>query len=733
MDALFSIIPLIIFFPLLGVLINAFFGRKFMTGEDSIGPGVLASLMAGSSFLVAALMFVGLLADPAGAEVPFLKWIEIEAGGLHVDIRWTFLVDTLSVTMMLVVTGVGTLIHIYAIGYMKGDARFPRFFTYLNLFLASMLVLVTGNNYLMLFVGWELVGLCSFLLIGFWFDRSEDGAYNSYAAKKAFIVNRVGDFGMLLAIFFIFWTFGTLNFGAPPELHHEEEAENSGHGEALVASDADAEPGVFQMAVAFEEEGRTIDVGGLSIPFSGGLFSVMTIVTLLLLVGATGKSAQIPLFVWLPDAMAGPTPVSALIHAATMVTAGIYMITRSNVLYAMAPISGGTVAIIGGATALLAATIAVAQYDIKRVLAYSTISQLGFMIAAVGMGAYVAGMFHLATHAFFKALLFLSAGSVIHGMHHGEHEVHHHGGHVEDDFDAQDMRFMGGIRKHMPTTTWVYIIGSLALAGIPPLAGFWSKDEILADANHANTLVYIMLTLAAFFTAFYMGRQVFLVFFGDERSDSARHAHESPRVMTTPLIALAVLSVAGGAMNLPIPGLHFLADFLQNSVVHAHAGAFVLTIATISTVLALVAIILSWVFYGREPIQAEERDPLTATGLLFTILNNKWYIDEIYEAIFIRPFKTLGDFLAITVDWQFWHDFFHDGVIAAGFNGWARLLRDPVDLGLVDGAFNSMARGVQGSARRLRRVQTGYVRNYALGVALGVVGIVAYLVLRRLF
>lgn len=731
MNSLFGIIPLIIFFPLAGVLINAFFGRKFMADENSTGPAVIASLMAGLSFLVAALMWIGLLAQPEGATIPFLQWITIEAGQHHVEIGWTFLVDTLSVTMMLVVTGVGTLIHIYAIGYMQGDARFTRFFTYLNLFLASMLILVTGANYLMLFVGWELVGLCSFLLIGFWFDRSKDGLYNTGAAKKAFIVNRVGDFGMLLAIFLIFWTFGTLDFGPPPfEGEHgaEGEAEGGGHGEDLVYHEEEP-PGVFARAVELEAAGEPVHIGPLTLPFA----AVVTAITLLLLLGATGKSAQIPLFVWLPDAMAGPTPVSALIHAATMVTAGIYMITRSNVLYAMAPTSAGAVATIGGATALLAATIAVAQFDIKRVLAYSTISQLGFMIAAVGMGAYVAGMFHLITHAFFKALLFLGSGSVIHGMHHGEHEAHHHGGHIEDDFDPQDMRFMGGLRKHMPTTTWVYIIGSLALSGIPPLAGFWSKDEILADASHINQLVYIMLTIAAFFTAFYMGRQVFMVFFGAERSDSAKHAHESPPVMTTPLIALAALSVLGGAMNLPLPGLHFLANWLEKSVVHAHAGEFVPTVALISTMLALVAIGLAWMLYGRKPIQAGQSDPLAVSGPLFTALNAKWYIDELYGLIIIRPFNWLAGFFANRLDWFLWHDFFHDNILANSFNGWAELLSGPVDKGMVDGGFNSLAKGVGGTAKRLRRVQTGYVRNYALVIALGVVGIVAYLVLRQIF
>ena len=733
-EQFFSLVPMIVFIPLVGVVLNAFFGRAMMSREDSVAPGVLASAMAVLSFCIAVLLFIALLGHPEGAEVPLLTWIRIGVGEHALTVPWTFRVDTLSSVMMLVVTGVGSLIHIYAIGYMRGDARFPRFFTYLNLFLGSMLVLVTANNYLMMFVGWELVGLCSYLLIGFWFETLR----NAEAGKKAFIVNRVGDFGMVMAILLIFWTFGSLEFDtvfaraqcmltAP-----QTECLTLEPVEAEVAEhvSAEAEGGEEAHAPIAADSATTIPIG----PMVLGFGVVVTAITLLLLLGATGKSAQIPLFIWLPDAMAGPTPVSALIHAATMVTAGIYMITRSNVLYAMAPIGGEAVALIGAATAFVAATIAVAQFDIKRVLAYSTISQLGFMIAAVGLGGYVAGIFHLATHAFFKALLFLSAGAVIHSMEHGHHHVAHGKHHSDDGFDPQDMRFMGGLRKRLPITTWVYIIGAAALAGIPPLAGFVSKDEILLDASRENPLVYILLTLAAFFTAFYMGRQIFMIFFGEPRHEAAKHAAESPPVMTTPLIILAVLSVVGGAMN--IPGVHSLAHWLNHSVVNAHIPApgqgFSLQVAGISTVLALIAIGLSYLLYGRKPLQTGEQDPLRATGPVFTFLNRKWYWDELYGLVFVRPFEAIGRFLAFVVDWRFWHDFVHDRILGDAFRGAASILSGPIDLGVVDGAVNGVARLVGGSAARLRRVQTGYVRNYALAVMLGAVGIILYLVIRFL-
>ncbi len=754
MDGIFSLVPLIIFLPLVGVVINLFFGRRLMTSRQSVSPGVIASIIAGLSFVIALLMGIALLANPRGAEVSLATWMSVPAGDLTFTVPWAFRVDSLSTVMMLVVTGVGTLIHIYAIGYMHGDIdeqaskrglseeeatdlmrrRFPRFFTYLNLFLGSMLILVTGNNYLVMFVGWELVGLCSYLLIGFWFDDPITGISNSAAGKKAFVVNRVGDFGMVVAILMIFWTFGTLQFG--DVFARAECMKTKTQAECLTVSAAQTGEvaGVEQAA-----EGAAVS---LATPITFGfatlpLGTVVTIITLMLLLGATGKSAQIPLFVWLPDAMAGPTPVSALIHAATMVTAGIYMITRSNVLYAMAPLSGNVVAIVGALTAFVAATIAVGQFDIKRVLAYSTISQLGFMIAAVGLGGYVAGIFHLATHAFFKALLFLSSGSVIHGMEHGHHAVAHHGGgheghleHEEQPFDPQDMRQMGGLSKRMPLTTWVYIIGSLALAGIPPLAGFWSKDEILLDASKENFLVYVLLTVAAFFTAFYMGRQVWMVFFGAPRTEAAGHAHESPAVMTTPLVILAILAVIGGAMNLPFAGLNSLAVWLHNAVANAHVeAAFSLVVAGISTGLALVAIFLSYLVYGAKPLAAGQQDPLASTGPLFAFLNRKWLWDEFYGLIAVRPYLWLSKFLADVIDWRFWHDYVHDTLIVNGlYVGWSRILSQPVDLGIVDGAVNGIGRLISGSSSGLRRTQTGYVRNYALAVAIGVVVIVAFLI-----
>ena len=497
--------------------------------------GTIASLASGAAFVVSVLLAWSLAAGGGEAvSVPFAQWIHI--GALELD--WTFRVDSLSTTMMLVVSGVGTLIHIYAIGYMHEDVRFKhdegrfrRFFVFLNLFIAAMMILVSGDSYLMLFVGWEGVGLCSFLLIGFWYEMDTLGRpswANSNAAKKAFITNRVGDFGFLIAGFLIFW-----NLGNSFQFDHVFEAVKS------------APPGII------------------------------VAITLFMLIGVAGKSAQLPLYVWLPDAMAGPTPVSALIHAATMVTAGVYLITRSAPLYSSVPEAQNVVAMVGALTALFAATIAVGQYDIKKVLAYSTISQLGFMVAAVGMGAYVAGMFHLVTHAFFKALLFLSAGSVILGMERGHHhlahghhdekpkgkkgkkEEHHEEEHGEV-FDPGDMRNMGGLRKTMPVTFWLYMFGTLALAGIVPFAGFWSKDEILLDAKLHFPAEYWLLAIAAFLTAFYMGRQIWMVFFGEARHEAAGHAEESPRVITVPLMVLAALALLGGGLNLPFEGFHNL-------------------------------------------------------------------------------------------------------------------------------------------------------------------------------
>ncbi|MDH3944053.1 MAG: proton-conducting transporter membrane subunit, partial [Anaerolineae bacterium] len=453
-----------------------------------------------------------------------------------------------------------------------------------------------------------------------------------------------------------------------------------------------------------------------------------------------GKSAQIPLYVWLPDAMAGPTPVSALIHAATMVTAGVYLVARSAPLFSASHTAQTVVAFVGAGTALFAATIAVGQFDIKKVLAYSTVSQLGFMVAAVGMGAYVAGMFHLVTHAFFKALLFLGSGSVIlaverghhpldedHGEHHEDHQDEHH----HEPFDPQDMRVMGGLREKIPLTFWLYMAGTLALMGIPVFAGFFSKDEILTDALHENTGVYILLTLAAFLTAFYMGRQIWMVFFGKPRSHGAEAAVESPRTMTIPLMVLAALSVAGGFMNFPTT--HQFTNWLEGTLGHdfAHATEFNWTVALTSTALAIAAIYISWLIYGRKPLEAGQPDPLRAKlGPLFTGLNNKWYVDELYEAVIIRPYQWLARFLAETVDWRFWHDFVHDSLLARGFRALTHFLANPVDLGVIDGIANGLAKFVQGSAASLRLLQTGFVRNYALSVFFGVVVILGYLIFR---
>jgi NADH-quinone oxidoreductase subunit L len=686
---LFYLAPWIVLFPTIGLLINIIFGSRL--GEKAIG--VIASTASGLAFIVSMLLLVSLRQHPEGVIVPFAHWFQVGA----LNVNWAFQVDTLSVTMMLVVSGVGTLIHIYAIGYMHEDVRFNddpgrfrRFFVYMNLFIAAMMVLVSADNYLMLFVGWEGVGLCSYLLIGFWFEKGQDGIGNALAAKKAFVTNRVGDFGLMIAIFIIFWTTQSLNFK-----------------EVFAA--------VPQMTQ----------------------FTIL-VITLFMLLGVTGKSAQLPLYVWLPDAMAGPTPVSALIHAATMVTAGVYLITRSYPLYNAAPQAQAVVAMVGGLTALFAATIAVGQFDIKKVLAYSTISQLGFMVAAVGVGAYAAGMFHLVAHAFFKALLFLSAGSVIlgveHGHHHVEHETKKHkaGSH----FDPQDMRNMGGLRTRMKTTFWVYLIGALALAGIFPLAGFWSKDEILAEEFVLNRPVYWLLAIAAFFTAFYMGRQIFLVFFGESRSEAAGHARENPPLITVPLIILAAFTVIGGFLNLP--EVHTFTGWLEHTLSEIHPGEFVIFVATLSSAWAIIAIALAWLIYIRRyrenlkmPAAKRPDDPLRPMlGPLFTALENKWWVDELYWAVILNPYIALSRFLAEVVDWRFWHDWFHDKLIVNGFNRLTHWLSGSFDLGFIDGIANGLATVTVRLAANLRQIQTGYVRNYALSVFLGVVIIIGYLIFR---
>ncbi|MGB3701436.1 MAG: NADH-quinone oxidoreductase subunit L [Anaerolineales bacterium] len=685
----FSLVPLVVFIPLAGLLINIIFG-KWM-GEKAIG--WIASLASGLALLVSILLGISLLNHPEQVIIPLVEWISI--GNLQVE--WAFQVDTLSVTMMLVVSGVGTLIHVYSIGYMHEDVRFNgdpgrfrRFFVYMNLFIASMMVLVSASSYLMLFVGWEGVGLCSYLLIGFWFEKGKGGIANALAAKKAFIANRVGDFGLLIAIFIMFWAFGSLNFDQ-----------------------------VFANSSQAAE-------------------TVIIAITLLMLVGVAGKSAQIPLYVWLPDAMAGPTPVSALIHAATMVTAGVYLITRSYPLYESAQQAQNIVAMVGGITALFAATIAVGQFDIKKVLAYSTISQLGFMVAAVGIGAYTAGMFHLVTHAFFKALLFLGAGSVILGVEHGHHHLEHEGKGEKGGakFDPQDMRNMGGLRTRMKTTFWVYMIGTLALVGIFPFAGFWSKDEILLEEQILFPPVYWILIIAAFLTAFYMGRQVLMVFFGKPRSKATEHAKENRSLITIPLIILAFFSAIGGILNLP--RLHTFAEWLEHTVKVIHPVEFSLAAAVVASIVALSGLVVAWVVYSWRYKQLQELppakrpdDPLRQwLGPIFTGMENKWWVDELYWAVILNPYITLSRFLAEVIDWRFWHDWFHDTVIARSFREFAKFLAGAFDLGVIDGIANGLASITVRFAGSLRKVQTGYVRNYALSVFVGVVVIIGYLILR---
>lgn len=814
MESYAQLVPLMILIPSVGAFINFFWGAKL--GE--FWSSRIAIVASALTFVVALLLFSflnavhgqGVIVDPAF----FDSWIRI---GDSVEIPWQMRVDTLSVTMMLFVSFVGTLIHIYASGYMHGDPRFPRFFAYINMFLAFMYILVAGNNFLMMFVGWEGVGLCSFLLIGFWFDKPGGvGWKNSNAARKAMIANRVGDFGMLMGIFLMFWTFGTLDYYRPGEianvhfleetLHEMEEAEHAAeegaatgeheetapaegeHGSLVLMSqrmqeggeeaaeahgeESEAEHGtahwppeftnndhiaterlgVFGQAERMLEEGAVVNFGPFTLPIE----TVIVLITLFLLLGATGKSAQIPLFVWLPDAMAGPTPVSALIHAATMVTAGVYMMVRSNVLYASADLTSFIVTLIGVSTAIVAGFIAMGQWDIKRVLAYSTISQLGFMVAAVGVGAFGAAIFHMVTHAFFKALLFLGSGSVIHGVEHGHHHAEHDEHHEE--FDPQDMRNMGGLRRNMPVTYWTYLIGTLALAGIIPFAGFWSKDEILADSwlaglfgtsvlqQFSGYIALGVLLAAAGFTAFYMWRQMELVFYGEPRTEAAHHAPESVPAMTIPLVILAFFSIFVGFFNTPkailglenIFGASGLVHFLEWSVANVHpympeGGVFNPLIAIPALAIGLGGIFLARSVYGQgKALTANRRDPLAvnpSTGAIWNLANARLYWDEFYFRVFENPYNRVGAFLADQLDWNFWHDYFHNNILLRGFNALGTFFSQPIDLGLIDGAVNGIGRLIRWLGGRLRRVQTGYVRMYAITVLIGVVFVIVIILL----
>ena len=640
--------------PLAGFLILLVAGRRL--GEPAAG--WIATLMCAGSFVASVVVFAGLLDEnEEGRQFTQTLFEWVPAGGLRVDVG--FLADPLSITMALFITGVSALIHLYAIGYMRGDADFPKFFVYMNLFVFSMLMLVLGSNLLVTFLGWEGVGACSYWLISFWFSSDA----NATAGKKAFITNRIGDWGFLLAMFLAFATVGTLNY------------------EGLFASVPTIAP------------------------------VTATAIGLLLFLGAVGKSAQIPLYIWLPDAMAGPTPVSALIHAATMVTAGVFLMTRVN------PILGAgydwvpdVIAWVGVITAFVAATIAIAQNDIKKVLAYSTVSQLGYMFLAVGVGAYVAAIFHMIAHAFFKALLFLGAGSVIHGM---DRE--------------QDMRRMGGLRTFMPLTAATFMVGWLAIAGVPPFAGFWSKDDILlfawgSGAAGGKALWGIGL-VTALLTGYYMSRQVFMVFFGEARwrtepapqpasvgaaaneldleTDEHAHGepHESPWIMTAPLVVLAMLSIAGGVINLPFSErVDFLEDFLHpvlgvnEAEIAVSTGAKV-ALAAVAIGAGLVGIALAAVVYLRHRVRAIEPE----------VLAHAWYYDEEVTAFMGGPGRRSFDAIA-------WFD-----------------------AHIIDGAVNGVATLVRGVGGRLRPLQSGFVRSYALGVTIGVVVVLGYFITRVSF
>ncbi|MBW7959331.1 MAG: NADH-quinone oxidoreductase subunit L [Anaerolineae bacterium] len=731
----FSLAPLIIYLPLAGLLFNALFGWRIVDADREVGErvtGWVATLMVVGAFIVSVTLFLSLVSNGFSAWfVPMFKWIVIPSANFEVN--WTLQIDTLSVTMMLVVSGVGSLIHIYALGYMKGDMDYSRFFVYFNLFIFFMLILVSGSSYLMMFVGWEGVGLCSYLLISFWWYRldKEGKTANATAGRKAMVMNRIGDFGVLIAMFLLFWTFGTLDYKP-----------------------------IFDGAVKMFEANQMVQFGGMSLP----LPTVLTAVTLLFLLGVTGKSAQIPLYTWLPDAMAGPTPVSALIHAATMVTAGVYLLVRSDVLYEIVRQSGALllglistpdlVAWVGALTAFFAGLIAFSQNDIKKVLAYSTVSQLGFMVAAAGMGAYVAAMFHLITHAFFKALLFLGSGSVIHGMEHGHHEISHgHDGHGEDDgFDPQDMRYMGGLRHKMRVTYVTYLIGALALAGIFPLAGFWSKDEILLHAQTHQTPIFIILALAAMGTAFYVGRQLIMVFFGQPRHAAAEHAHESPALMTRPLVVLAGLTVLGGLLNVPYlsaaaaerAGMHakgfWLAleqwvapsipalELAEEGVLHLpHTPISVsYAVAGLSMLLAVGGLALAYLIYRGRPKTYDEPDRLSRTPIWW------WSIlplNSLHMKILVPGFNRMAAWLAFKFDGEFWSDFLHDRVLRDTFVSFADFSSDVLDSQGVDGLVNGSATVVRRLSGLLRLTQTGYVRTYALAVFLGAVGLLVYFLL----
>jgi len=639
----YQLVGYAVFLPLAGFLFNGLLGRA-LKSEKLVG--WIGSATVGAGFVIACMIFFQMLGSPPGERshiVAVFPWIT--AGSLSVG--FSYQVDQLSVLMMLIVTGVGFLIHVYSIGYMHGDRGFWRFFTYMNLFIFAMLNLVMADNFLLLFLGWEGVGLCSYLLIGFWYEKKFEKGTTADAAKKAFIVNRVGDFGFLIGMFLIFETFGSLSFQS-----------------------------VFAQA-------SMLPTGS----------SVIFWVTLALFFGATGKSAQIPLFVWLPDAMAGPTPVSALIHAATMVTAGVYMVARCSILFVLAPATMEIVAIVGAVTALFAASIGLVQNDIKKVLAYSTISQLGYMFLGLGVGAFAAGVFHVLTHAFFKALLFLASGAVIHALH-----------------EEQDIRKMGGLREHLPVTYRTFLIGAIAIAGIPPLAGFFSKDEILWRAfSSGHWALWLVGFAGAGLTAFYMFRLVSLTFDGERRWRADAHPHEASATMTVPLIILAMLSVIGGFVGIPasLGGGNSIEHWLEPVFERANDKLTLLPhsvepaeyiLMGLSVAIALGGIMLarSWYLRRKEiPERIEAQKPAW-----YMVLLNKYYVDEIYDAAIVTP----------------------------TIKGSEVLLWKIIDVRVIDWLVNAVAKALAAVSRAARLVQTGVAQNYVFVFLLGVVAVLGWLI-----
>ncbi|HWR89871.1 MAG TPA: NADH-quinone oxidoreductase subunit L [Dissulfurispiraceae bacterium] len=622
---------LIPFLPLIAFLINILFGKKYIRDKAHwiAVPAVFAS------FVLAVLTFI----DVAGGKTyNYNLYTWMVSGTFHVSVG--FLIDQLTAIMLIVVTSVSTLVHIYSVGYMHGDTGYYRFFSYLSLFTFSMLMLVTGNNLLQLYFGWEAVGLCSYFLIGYYFDKKSA----SDAGKKAFIVNRFGDFGFGLGVMMIFLTLGSIFY-----------------------TDIFAKVGTLQ--------GQTINMLGYDV-------DLVTLIALLLFCGAVGKSAQIPLHVWLPDAMEGPTPVSALIHAATMVTAGVFMVARFNPLFNLSPIAMGVVAITGAVTSLFAATIGLVQNDIKRIIAYSTVSQLGYMFLACGVGAYGAGIFHLYTHAYFKALLFLGAGSVMHAM----------GGEL-------DIQKMGGLKKYMPTTYWTFLLASISIAGIPGLAGFFSKDEILWLAYNGGTIgkvVWVMGTIVAALTAFYSFRIIFLTFHGKFRGthEQEHHLHESPPAMTVPLMILAVGAVGAGWVGIPaaIGGSNWIAHFFEPVLGHPHVHGTheeEFMVMGISIAVAVGGIITSWIFYSLKP----EIPKALARNFnrIYTTLWNKYYVDELYDATIVRPTKWAATNILVG---------FTDGKI-------------------IEGIINGVPAAIRDFGTKLRALQTGSLQHYGIGMGVG--------------